>query len=159
MASYQRKKYFVDSPVQGALLMQAAMYWLFGSMTFLLVVLIYRVTPSWFAGHRIDLNELWYHLAPLVVSSVLLFPIVMFRAVRFSHRFVGPMVRFRQVLGLLSEGKPAPQIRLRDHDFWSDVADKFNRVSLMFDKLRTSQGGDVTSDVETKSDEEIVEVG
>ncbi len=159
MASYQRKKYFVDSPVQGALLLQAALYWLYGSLTYLLVVLIYRVTPSWFAGHRIDLNELGYHLAPLVISSVILFPIVMFRAVRFSHRFVGPMVRFRQVLKLLAEGKPAPQIRLRDRDFWFDVADEFNQVSVMFDRIRPADGDEVTAHVETKSDEEIVEVG
>ena len=104
MSNYQRKKYFVDSPVQGAILRQATLYWLYGSLTYTLVVLIYRVVPTWMSGNQIDMGELWYHLAPLFISSIVLFPIVMFRAVRLSHRFVGPMVRFRQILALLAEG-------------------------------------------------------
>jgi hypothetical protein len=159
MGNYQRKKYFVDSPVQGAILLHAAGYWLYASITYTLVVLIYRVAPTWLAGRSIDLNELWYHFAPLFISSVVLFPIVMFRAVRFSHRFVGPMVRFRQILRLLAEGKPAPQFTLREDDFWIEVAEELNQVSAMVEKGRLVEGDEVTSDDETKSDEKLVEVG
>jgi len=159
MGYRQRRRYFVDSPVQGAMLLQAALYWLYGSLIYMAVVFIYRVAPVWFSGQQVDLSEFCFHLAPVVVSSAILFPIVMFRAVRLSHRFVGPMVRFRQILRLLADGKRAPQFALRENDFWCEVAEEINKVSAKFDELITQDSAASTADVETPTNEEPVEVG
>ena len=124
-----RRKYFVDPKVQGAILRQAGYYWLYGSVIYTLVVFLYRLVPPWLASGDLDFRTVWYHLAPMAVSSAVLFPIVMISAVRFSHRFVGPMIRFRQVLRQLSRGETAPCIELRCNDFWKDVANELNQVS------------------------------
>jgi hypothetical protein len=115
--------------VQGAILCQAGCYWLFGSVLFTLTVFIYRVIPPCLSGEALELGKIWYHLAPMVVSSVVFLPVVMFSAVRFSHRFAGPMVRFRRTLKQFARGEPAPEIKLRRRDFWSDVANEMNQVS------------------------------
>ena len=131
----RRRKYFIEPKVQGAILRQAACYWLFGSLTYTLVVCIYRIVPYWLSGEAVDSGTIWYHLAPMVVSSTVLLPIVMFSAVRFSHRFVGPMVRFRRILRQLSEGEPVPSVELRRNDFWRDVANELNRVSARLSEV------------------------
>ena len=126
----KRRRYFVDFQTQGAVLQQAAYYWLCGSLVYASVVFLYRIAPPWLASGKLDFSNIWYHLAPMAVSSAVLLPIVMVSAVRFSHRFVGPMIRFRQVLRQLARGERAPHIKLRATDFWKDVADELNQVSF-----------------------------
>ncbi len=128
-----RRKYFVDPRVQGAILRQAAYYWLCGSVVFTLVMFLFRIVPPWLVSGDLDFGTIWHHLAPMVVSSAVLLPIVMFSAVRFTHRFVGPMIRFRQVLRQLAQGETVPPVKLRRKDFWQDVAKELNQVS---DRLR-----------------------
>ena len=126
--TYQRRKYFVDRAVQGAILRQAIYYWLCGSMVFVLFVSLYRIIPNALVNGW-DAKEVWYHLGPLAVSSVVFLPFVLYRAIHFSHRFVGPVVRFRQVLKQLANGEPTPPFTLRDNDFWKDIAQQLNEVS------------------------------
>ncbi len=128
-----RQNYFVDPRVQGAILRQAAYYWLCGSVVFTLVMFLFRIVPPWLVSGDVDFGKIWHHLAPMVVSSAVLLPIVMFSAVRFTHRFVGPMIRFRQVLRQLAQGETVPPVKLRRKDFWQDVANELNQVS---DRLR-----------------------
>ena len=75
--AHRRRKYFVDAQVQGAILWQAGCYWLFGSVLFTLTVFIYRVIPPCLSGEPLDFGKIWYHLAPMVVSSVVFLPVVM----------------------------------------------------------------------------------
>ena len=118
----RRKKHFVDPQVQSAILRQGAYYWLFGTLIYLLVVTVFRIIPYCFTNEGITWTGAWFHLAPMVISSAVLLPVVIISAIRFSHRFVGPMLRFRQVLRKLASGERAPQINLRQLDFWTDVA-------------------------------------
>jgi hypothetical protein len=65
----------------------------------------------------------------MLVSSAVLFPFVMFSAVRFTNRIAGPMVRFRRTLQQLARGETAPVLEIRGDDFWSDIVNDLNRVS------------------------------
>ncbi len=125
----RRRKYFTDAKVQGAILRQAVFYWLLGSMTFAIIVFVFRVIPQCLSGQSLEWRSVWHHLSPMVVSSVVLLPVVIFSALRFTHRFVGPMVPFRRTLRQLAQGEAAPLIRLRRNDYWSDIAEEINRVS------------------------------
>lgn len=125
----RRRKYFVDSQVQAAILRQAAGYWLFGTIIYTLVVAIFRIIPYCFSSQGMSFSTVWYHLAPMVISSAVLLPIVILSALRFSHRFVGPMIRFRQVLKQLARGEKVPPVVLRRNDFWQEVAHELTEVS------------------------------
>lgn len=124
-----RRRYFVDPQVQGALIRQAIWYWLWTSITFGLVIILCRVAPSWLSGKDHPSGQLWYHLGPYVLASAVLFPVVVFSAIRCSHRFVGPMVRVRRTLKELAAGESVDELRLREHDYWTDIADHINEIA------------------------------
>ena len=48
--------------------------------------------------------------------------------IRFSNRFVGPMVRLSQSMQQLAEGHSVQPIKLRNGDYWQDFAAAFNQV-------------------------------
>jgi hypothetical protein len=55
-------------------------------------------------------------------------------ALRFSNRFVGPMVRFRRALNQLAQGESPDLVTLRDNDYWSDVAADINEITARMAK-------------------------
>lgn len=122
----RRRRYFVDSRVQGELLRQLVGYWLAGMATVSLILFIYQVAPYWVSGDGRVFQRAWNHLGPILLASATLLPVVLFSAVRFSNRYVGPMLRFRRVIRQLADGEPAARIQLRDGDFWVDVSEDFN---------------------------------
>lgn len=134
----RRRRYFVDPQVQGALLRQAIYYWLWASATFALIIFIYRVFPAWLSGADQETGGIWYHLAPYVVASAALFPIVVFSAIRFSNRFVGPMVRVRRTLKQLAQGEATSMGAFRENDFWSDAVDDINEIAALLRQLQPS---------------------
>jgi hypothetical protein len=126
----RRRRYFCDSKVQGALLRQLIYYWLFGSITVVVFTLSYQVVPIFLAGETEALKQIWGRLGPMLISSAAIAPIVLMGAIRFSNRFVGPMLRFRRVLDELAKGEiPTSPIKLRENDYWADVADTINQIS------------------------------
>lgn len=66
--------------------------------------------------------------APTFLCLTLLLPFLAWDAVRFSHRLVGPLVRFRKTMQSIAAGEPVRPIKLRDGDFLMDVRDDFNKM-------------------------------
>lgn len=128
LLSERRRRSFVDSEVQGALLRHALFYWLCASLTFAFVVFVYRVLPAWFAGS--ESGGLWYHFQPFAIASAVLLPIAIHGANRLSNRFAGPMLRVRAALLQLAEGKNPRPMTFRRHDFWAEFADIINLLSI-----------------------------
>ena len=126
MSNDQRRKVYVDATVQGAILKQAILYWLGASLTYAGVVCVFRIIPHWMSGQALDGAAIWYYFAPMAVSSSIFLPMVCSRAVKFSHRFVGPVVRFRNCIQQLTKGERMRRIQLREGDFWVDIAEDLN---------------------------------
>lgn len=149
----RRRKYFVDSQVQGALLRQAVYYWFWASATFALIIFVYRVFPALLSGKGQESGRIWYHLAPYMVASAVLFPIVIFSSIRFSNRFAGPMVRVRRTLKELARGETTPMRSFRKNDFWSDTVDDINEIAALLRQVRPS------TSAATNIEEELVSCG
>jgi methyl-accepting chemotaxis protein len=66
--------------------------------------------------------------APALLCLSALMPILALDAIRFSHRLVGPLVRFRRAMQDLAEGQATRPIKLRDGDFLTDLRDDFNQM-------------------------------
>jgi hypothetical protein len=137
----KRRRYFVNSPVQGAALRQVVYFWLAGVATYTFVVFTCRVVPYSFSGEDISFSRVWYHLAPAVIASAVLFPLVLFLAIRFSHRFVGPMVRFQRTVKKLAAGETAAPITLRRNDFWGEFASDLNQLTGKISELSSQAPG------------------
>ena len=125
----KRRKYFINPALQGAVLRQVVYFWLGGVVTYAFVIFTCRIVPYLFSGADVSPGRLWYHLAPAVVASAVLLPLVLFLAVRFSHRFAGPMIRFQRTVKQLAAGEAVGPIKLRRHDFWEEFAGDLNQLS------------------------------
>lgn len=70
--------------------------------------------------------------APLGVLAILtlvgLLGLMTFDMVRFVHRFVGPLYRFRQTVKTVAAGEPVRMVQLRKDDFLKDFMADFNEM-------------------------------
>src|SRR5262249_41464266 len=65
---------------------------------------------------------------PVAVCLLLLVPVMAWDAIRFTHRLVGPLVRFRRAMQSIAQGEPVRAIRLREGDYLTDLRDDFNEM-------------------------------
>lgn len=73
---------------------------------------------------------------PLVLTSLVLVPLIMFDVVAISNRFVGPLFRMRRSMRALAAGQEVEPIYFREKDFWQDVAQEFNLVLGRFEEMK-----------------------
>jgi len=135
MAS-QRSKIYVDRTVQGAIAKRVILHWFlfFGLTSVSLLTLEYFLGDS-----QLSLMQ---H-ASLVVNKYAFFfvlmlaimPTFIFDTIKLSHRFAGPIVRFKESLKGLANGEDVPNMKFRDNDFWLELSEDFNRVA---DRVRQS---------------------
>jgi hypothetical protein len=129
MRGEQRKRQFIDSRVQGALVIQVLRQWLlFFLATFVLLLGIELMfgEQSWTLGEH--LGALWERCGVLYLAILVMLPAFLRDTVKLSHRFVGPVIRVRNELNRLADGHVVEPIRLRKRDYWQDLADAANRL-------------------------------
>ncbi len=135
----KRKKVWVQTPIQGALLVRTVMYWFFCLCT----VILFVAVATLFSGELNSAGALfagiWKQHSAAVLACVLLLPLVAIDVVRFSHRVVGPLVRLENEMRRLADGEPVAPIKFRQNDYWQSVADQFNRVAAIQQQLREQQ--------------------
>ena len=143
MPRHPRRQYFVNSKVQGNLAFRVSMYWLYclvvvGMMSACWMVLFDRPASSAELFVRVGTQT-----APILLSSVLLLPLVLFDCVRYSNRFVGPIFRLGRALERLADGQRVHNIEFRTGDFWYEYSQTFNRLNerviSLEEQLKTAQ--------------------
>ncbi len=129
----QRRSYFVDKKVQGALLIRVARYWLLsvivvGSLTVLGWMF---VSPGMgvLVQNRAELPMLLGGLAVALLISMLVLPVILYDLARMSNRFAGPMLRLRRGMSQAAAGEHVEPIHFRDQDYWQEFADAFNELN------------------------------
>ncbi len=142
MAKPERKKLFVDPSVQGALLKRIVLYWVF-CLLFITVPLL--IGKTFTEPDRLffeQFGSLWSQYWPVLFTSLLLLPFVLYDVLKLSHRFTGPLVRLRREMGRLADGEAVQPLRFRDHDFWQDLADRFNVLADRMEADDREQAGE-----------------
>lgn len=128
-----RRTYFVDKKVQGALLARAARYWVLS----LLVVGALSILGWMFIAPGMPvLVELRSHLPALLggfaialLASLVVLPVILYDLARMSNRFAGPMSRLRQSMKRAADGERVSSVYFRDDDYWQEFADAFNELN------------------------------
>jgi len=152
----RRTIFLVDREVQGALMLRIIAYWLFCLLSISLMLICWNafVGPS---RRFIDLtSDLYFRYGPALSATLILLPIVMMDVLRISNKFVGPVMRLRQGLADLAEGRPAQPLNFRDDDFWRDLATDFNRAAAHV--ARAAADRSVATEEMTAPIEEAAEV-
>jgi hypothetical protein len=124
----RRKHTFVDPAVQGGLVLRIVMYWLVYMIDVGVALVIWWLLDAPARDFNLGLDQMRYAYMPLLVLSILLLPMVIMDIIRFSHRFVGPLLRLRRSMRQLARGEYVAPIKFRRTDFWQDLADEFNAV-------------------------------
>lgn len=146
--SCKRRKFYVDSDVQSALLRQLVVNWM---VVFGVIASVLLTVASYQAGFTLGfsgaLAAIWHDNAVLLVTLVALAPFVVYESIKLSHRFAGPMVRFRNDLQRLGNGENVGPLQFREGDFWQDIADSFNSVRQRIEQLEQRESENRTDDV------------
>ena len=66
--------------------------------------------------------------APVFVLLLILVPVMAWDTIRFSHKLVGPLVRFRKTMQDVADGEPVRPIKLREGDYLIEMRDDFNHM-------------------------------
>ncbi|MCU0712457.1 MAG: hypothetical protein MUC43_10385 [Pirellula sp.] len=137
-----RNKLFIDSPVQTMLVTRVLIHWIvFFSLFFLTLLTIeYFLRDPGLNLFDCAKAVVTKH-AVLVAISIALLPAFLYDTIKMSHRFAGPIYRFRKNLKILAEGKPVEEISFRGNDFWSDLSNDFNEVAKRLNQQPSSKSG------------------
>lgn len=133
-----RRQLFVDSQVQGALLYRIGVYWCFSVLTICLLTLCLQAinNPNRPFLEYFAFSEFFVQYGPLLLTSLVLVPLIMFDVVALSNRFVGPLLRMRRSMRALAAGQEVEPIHFREKDFWRDIAQEFNLVVARFEEMK-----------------------
>jgi len=145
--------FVIEPVVQGAFVRRILAYW--GTCTFvaaiLLVVIHKFVWPEQDASEHFVgvLSTHW----PFVLTSGALLPLVVWDAIRFSNRVVGPIFRVRQVLRRHADGESIRPLQFRKEDFCQELADQIN---VLLNRLEAAEGKAATVERASKRSDHVV---
>lgn len=134
-----RRRIFIDRPIQLAVLLRTALYWMMCTMAQVLMVLFFGVVASSQNDFPSLHPQVMWHLQITLLASVALLPILLWDVLKLSHRWVGPIFRMRAALKALSRGESIDELRFRGRDFWQDLAGDLNAVAAELDKARAAK--------------------
>ena len=136
----KRRKLFVDSEVQGALLFRTVLYWFFLlAATSLIMLCISAVREPGGTLAEYYSRFLTRH-GVVAFATLVLLPFVLYDVLATSNRFAGPLFRMRQAMRDLASGARVEPIQFREKDYWRDIADEFNAVAAYVEELKQQAG-------------------
>ncbi|HZZ82053.1 MAG TPA: hypothetical protein VFE62_26370 [Gemmataceae bacterium] len=123
----ERKKVWVD-PFQTRLTLRIAGYLVVFFVVFSNLLFAWKL---WSEGPTDPLEQFVDTLrsnAPAFILLLVLVPVMAWDTIRFTHRLVGPLVRFRKTIQDLAAGEPVRPIKLREGDYLTEMRDEFNAM-------------------------------
>ncbi len=136
----RRKSEYIDPEVQGALAKRISVHWMLYTLLAAVLVIGLKWMSDPFTPITTHLAEAWWTYGPLLLVLLCLAPVFVYDAVKLSNRFTGPVLRLRNATRVLASGENPGKIRLRDNDFWKDLAEDFNRVVDRYEPEKASDG-------------------
>ena len=121
-----RKKLYVNRNVQGSLILRSILHWYFYLCAILLTVVVFTVIrdPSVLAIKLVFRSFVYF--SPAIIASVILLPLFVWDILKASNRVAGPIHRLRGEMAILIDGQDVTELRFRDGDHWTELADDFN---------------------------------
>jgi hypothetical protein len=143
----ERTKVWIDE-FQTRLFFRIGIYLLFFLLCLGNLLFIWRLLEEGPGDPLEQYSRVFVDFGPAFIFLAILMPVLAWDAIGFSHRLVGPLVRFRQTLQALAAGEPVRPIKLREGDFLTGLRDDFNE---MLEALQR-QGVPVLKPAETHQD-------
>jgi methyl-accepting chemotaxis protein len=125
--SEERKHVWID-PFQTRLIMRIAGYLVVFFVVFLNFLFAWKMIEEGPVDPARQFFEMVSNYFPVIICLLVLIPVMAWDTIRFSHRLVGPLVRFRKTMRAIAGGEAVSPIKLRDGDYLTDLRDDFNRM-------------------------------
>ena len=137
LATFRRKRLYIDPKIQGALLIRTAVYWLLCLLTASSVLACWMTITGPARPLRSPFHDFWNEFGPSFIFAMLMLPIALFDLLRLSNKVAGPMYRIRNEMHKLAMAEPVRPIELRSGDFGGDMAEEFNAILRRFNELES----------------------
>jgi methyl-accepting chemotaxis protein len=128
----ERKKVLVD-PFQTRLTLRIAGYLVIFFVVFTNFLFAWKMLEEGPIAPWAQFVETLQSNVPVFVLLLVLVPVMAWDSIRYSHRLVGPMVRFRKAMRDIAAGEAVRPIKLREGDYLGEMRDDFN---AMLDELQ-----------------------
>ena len=127
MSKEERKKVWID-PFQTKLTVRIAGYLVIFLIVLCNFLFTWKMLEEGPVSPFAQFVDMISNYLPVFVCLVVLVPVMAWDAIRFSHRLVGPMVRFRKTMQAIADGEAVRPIKLREGDYLTDLRDDFNKM-------------------------------
>jgi hypothetical protein len=138
-----RGSVLVDRELQGKLIFRSAVHWTTFVVASASLGLMIQFCSDPFAGASVNIHRFWTAFGPTLLVLACLMPVFIYDFVKFSHRFVGPILRTRGVLRDLADGKSPGKVTFRENDFNAEIAEDLNGI---IEIIRNAKVGEHNSD-------------
>lgn len=133
---HQRKRLFVDSAFQGRLLVRLVFYWAIYHVALWHLLFSFNMMSAAMnhdpSAPAKSVGTLYREFAVdhtgIIVCFLVMLPILGRDLLKFSHRLAGPLIRFRNTMQQMADGKPVEPVTLRKYDLPSDFLSAFNKM-------------------------------
>jgi hypothetical protein len=122
-----RKRIWID-PFQTGLLLRIAVYLLVYQLVVWAFFAFCEKINHDLASIGVEWPFLTSSVVRMVLALVILVPPLVLDSVRFAHRLVGPLYRFRKAIQAVAAGQPVALVQLRKGDLLVDFQDDLNRM-------------------------------
>src|SRR6516225_7944776 len=139
----ERKDVWVD-PFQTRLVMRIGAYLVVFFIVFLNFLFAWKMIEEGPSDPARQFFEMMRNYLPVIICLLVLIPVMAWDTIHFSHRLVGPLVRFRKTMQAIADGESVRPIKLRDGDYLTELRDDFNK---MLDELQR-RGVEVIKDAD-----------
>jgi hypothetical protein len=123
----RRSRSLVDPEVQGSVLKKITVHWfvlfLCNSLALVMWVRLFEQPDAEWAE---TLRECFYRYLPFLIVTIALVPAFVWDTLKLTNRFAGPILRLRQALADVAEGRAVTPLHFRQNDFWREIAENFN---------------------------------
>lgn len=142
MAMFNRKRYFIDKPLQTKYIVLTILMLLIYTLLFVLILIFPHILALSFETPLAEQTEaaktlliLHKSIWPALGIVILIMSGV---SILITHKVAGPVYRFKQTLAEISKGNLDITIKLREKDDLKDLAEEFNNVISEFKGVVTT---------------------
>jgi len=123
----ERKRVWVDR-FQTKLFIRIAGYWLIYQVAVWNLLFAWRLLQQGPGNLGEQFVGFFHDFWPTLVVFALVVPVLCWDAIRFSHRLVGPIYRFRKTVQALTAGEAVRPIKLREGDYLEEMKEDINKL-------------------------------
>lgn len=121
-----RKKIWIDRFQTHLSLMFAVYALVYQAIVFVLIFCWRTLTAAIESITGTEVSWLFYATVPVFLILVAVYFI--YDGVKYTHRIVGPLYRFRQTIKAILAGEPVDVVRLRKGDYLGEMRDDLNEL-------------------------------